>query len=270
MEQKWEGAGERTVGPRTILDHGGVMPGVLKQTGDTSDLRSDGFAHGANASIMAEGNLKKEIPSSLVNGIDTIAKRTYANGYGSDTQMSPDQVVAKVKKLSTLLPPEIEHITYGYLSLSTWVTRQAQDTFSSLGEVINDMVDMQASQSSAAVSYVNGAGTSQSSQVSLQKKTRLWNFANDRRAQFIKIMVLSKWCRQSEDVSKVIDLNVWMERNKRLYDDATAWIGELVRLLAPAKMPSPDLRTALEVLSTGRASWLPDVSARSRSNVMLV
>ena len=275
MEQKWKETGDKVEGRETKLDRAGVMPGVLKQTSISSDLKAGGFLLDTNATAMTEGTLKKEMPNSLTNGIarpngtDSTANGIYANGYVTEVQIPSDRLAATVEKISSQLPPEIEHITYGYLPLSRLITRLAQDTFNGLGEVINELADMQTPQLHSTLPYANGAGASQNSQISIQKKTRLWNFAQDRRAKFIKVLVLSQWSRQAEAVGKVIDLNVWMEDQKRLYDEATWWIGELKRLLGPVKMPSPDLKTALEVLSTGKASWLPDVSVGSISSFML-
>lgn len=163
-------------------------------------------------------------------------------------------------------PPEIEHITVGYQPLSKLITRLAQDTFNNLREVIDAMAEMSVSPTpnghnppKLLNSHVTVNGDDENS-TNIQKKMRLMNFAQDRRAQFIKALVLTQWSRQSEDVSKVIDLKVWLDRQRYLYDEAWYWLGDLKRSLEPAKLPNPDLRTAVEVLSTGKASWLPKVS----------
>jgi hypothetical protein len=57
-------------------------------------------------------------------------------------------------------------------------------------------------------------------------------------------------------------LNHWLRVQKEHYRSAVNWIGELKRLLGPMKVPRPELDTALEALSTGKASWLPDVSTQ--------
>lgn len=164
-------------------------------------------------------------------------------------------------------PPDIEHITVGYQPLSKLVMRLSQETFNELREVIEAMADMSPSQTSNGHNHykpmnntavVNG---DDDSPLNIQKKMRLMNFVQDRRAQFIKVLVLAQWSRQSQDVSKVIDLKVWLDKQRFLYDEAGYWLGDLKRSLEPAKMPNPDLRTALAVLSTGKASWLPDVSS---------
>ncbi|KZF22367.1 MED14-domain-containing protein [Xylona heveae TC161] len=159
-------------------------------------------------------------------------------------------------------PAEIEHITMGYQPLSRLVSRLAQETFNNLGEVVNAMSELTVSKpagqmSSAYGNHVNG--NANVSAANVEKKMLLMRFAQARRDQFIKTLVLSQWSRQAGDVSKAIDLKVWLDRQRALYEEAGAWMGELKRNLEPAKMPNPDLRTALEVLSTGKASWMPDL-----------
>ena len=61
-------------------------------------------------------------------------------------------------------------------------------------------------------------------------------------------------------VGKAIDINVWLDTQKRALNDATGWIGELKRSLGPLRLPPPDLKTATRTLSTGKADWIPDVS----------
>ncbi|MCJ1317308.1 mediator complex subunit [Xylographa vitiligo] len=193
-----------------------------------------------------------------VNGGVSTTNGVYANGAVADPGMSPEILAAVVHNISSELPPEIEHITQGYMPLSRLITRLAQDTFNGLTETINEMADMQPPTNNV-LSHMNNLGSTQAAQVNIQKKTRMWDFAHDRRAKFIKILVLSQWSRQAESVGKVIDLNFWLNSQRQLYKDATAWIGELKRILAPMKLPSPHLKTALEALSTGKAAWLPDL-----------
>ncbi|KAH0557100.1 hypothetical protein GP486_005109 [Trichoglossum hirsutum] len=164
-------------------------------------------------------------------------------------------------------PPEIEHITQGYQPIGKLINRLAQETWKNLLEVIDAMSEMTVNQhqlnSAGSPTYLNNHtnsnGGANSSPVNIQKKMKLINFAKHRREQFIKVLVLTQWSRQAADVGKVIDLKVWLDGQARLYNDAGYWLGELKRNLSAAKVPNPDLKTALEVLSTGKASWLPDV-----------
>ncbi|KAI9788584.1 MAG: mediator complex subunit [Peltula sp. TS41687] len=163
------------------------------------------------------------------------------------------------------MPPEVEHITAGYQPLSKLVMRLSQETFNDLREVIEALSDMPTSQTPNGHNHykqITNSATSNGDDetpTNIQKKMRLMNFVQERRAQFIKVLVLAQWSRQSQDVSKVIDLKVWLDKQRLLYDEAGLWLGDLKRSLDPAKMPNPDLRTALEVLSTGKVSWLSDL-----------
>jgi mediator of RNA polymerase II transcription subunit 14 len=66
----------------------------------------------------------------------------------------------------------------------------------------------------------------------------------------------------SENVSKLIDLKLHIDSERNLYDTALYQMSEVKRNLMFARAPNPDLKTAVEVLSTGKASWMPDVCSR--------
>ena len=244
-----------------------VMPGVLKRSEhDHRDPECSRVAAASRSGTMAGDASKKPKEETYGNGITYMNGSADAHGsYANGAHAGPADSSAGMTP-GNQLPPEIEHITFGYLPLSTLITRLVQETFNGLNEVINELSDLQISQSNLNApanhidSHTNGNGVIHNSQANIQKKLRLLNFAQDRRAQFIKILVLSQWSRQAGAISKVIDLKVWLDGQKKVYDDATMWMGELRRRMGPLRMPNPDLKTALEVLSLGKASWLPDVS----------
>lgn len=250
-----------------------AMPGIIMEgpafNGASSFSQPDSRTNGAPGVYEAMDDKKRALDGltngvAQANGSSSSRNGVLTNGKSS----SPDGVVTAPFDAANpfrQLPPEIEHITFGYLPLSKLITRLVQESLNDLTQVVNDMSVLQIAQqpqqsnSNHLQNHVNGTVAGTSSQANVQKKLRLLNFAQDRRAQFIKLLVLSQWSRQAADVSKAIDLKVWLDRQKGLYDDAGGWMGELKRNLGPAKMPNPDLRTSLEVLSTGKASWLPDV-----------
>ena len=255
---------ENVEGQDRLTDQKEVMPGILKRTYDQSNS-TERIAVGSATVSMAERPSKKMRSDSLTNGTsrangaEPLTNGVHANGSLPGSVLFSEALATVAEKISGQLPPEIEHITVGYLPLATLVTRVAQDTFNGLEQVVNRMADVQLS-SPHNQPQVNGTSLHLSSQANVQKKNILWDFAQENRARFIKCLVLSEWSRQAEAVSKVIDINSWMEGRKHMYNEAGAWVGELKRLIAPMKVPSPDLKTGLEVLSTGKASWLPDVS----------
>lgn len=248
------------------------MPGVLMR--DDNDLSRSRYDNSADLVQMGamSWNGKKDSAveeqangATYINGMDHARNGSFVNGVSATAAAPPGDSLSNLNSLSGQLPPEIEHITFGYQPLSKLITRLVQETFNGLTDVINDLSEMQVTQlnnhagGSHFNNHMNGNGHSNTSHGNSMKKLRLLNFAQDRRAQFIKTLVLSQWSRQAEEVGKVIDLKVWLDGQTRIFDDATLWMGELKRTLAPFKMPSPDLKTALEVLSSGKASWLPDV-----------
>ena len=247
------------------------MPGVLKSSENSNGVSPLGkMAVEVKPSVTANNGMKdvkmggKENGTTYMNGDHGSANGTYVNGVSTDAleiQRNPSPAMAD---MVGQLPPEIEHITFGFLPLSTLVSRLVQETFNSLTEVINEMSDMQISQTSHHAPFnhagpqLNGNGTG-NSQVNIEKKLRMLEFAQNRRAQFIKVLVLSQWSRQAEEVSKVIDTKVWLDGQRRIFEEAAGWMGELKRIMAPVKMPNPDIKTALAALSLGKAPWLPDL-----------
>jgi mediator of RNA polymerase II transcription subunit 14 len=93
----------------------------------------------------------------------------------------------------------------------------------------------------------------------VQKKMLWLAFAQEKQAQWIKAMVLTLWSRQAEQVSRAIDLKVWLDSQKWYSDTAFQELGEIKRSMEGAKLRNPDIATALEALTTGKASWMPDV-----------
>ena len=254
----------------TVEEASQVMPGVL--------IRSEDNPKSMNSSKIAMGKHEEKTGSSevhevqaqkltngiqLVNGDNGLPNGAYTNGTLLDQTVDRPKPMEGVENLlSGQLPPEIEHITYGYISLSTFISRLAQDTFNGLTDVINDMSEAgpaQASNISGKLSsQVNGVINGESAD-SAKKKTRMLEFTQHRREQFVKALVLSRWSQQAEEVERCIDVKVWLDTQRRTYGDAVGWVGELKRAVEHTKMPNPDIKTALEALSLGKASWLPDV-----------
>ncbi|KAH0542934.1 hypothetical protein FGG08_002703 [Glutinoglossum americanum] len=255
-ETKEEGLAEEVM-PGIRMDNGGaggdrivvVKQEVLSFAEDISPM-----SPAKKVKIISEDDQKMHVFDSSVNTRDGLLPNgQHQNG---DIATAPYNEV----------PPEIEHITQGYQPIGKLITRLAQETWKNLLEVIDAMSEMTVGQhqlnSTSSPTYLNNhinSNGANSSPVNIQKKMKLLNFAKHRRDQFIKVLVLTQWSRQAADVGKVIDLKVWLDGQARLYNDAGYWLGELKRNLSAAKVPNPDLKTALEVLSTGKASWLPDL-----------
>lgn len=252
-------------GAKGVLEgHGPIlqqrMPGVLKTERDERREFAQTQGLPVKSANMADYRAERGERQSeqvngqpLINGVHKDAYGSHVNGIITATESPQATNSAGVGHLSGQLPPEIEHITLGYLPISGLITRLVQETFNGLTDVINDMFESRMPQ-------VNGAAGANISQANEQKKLRLLNFAQERRAQFIKILVLSQWSRQAESMSRVIDLKIWLDGQKRLFDDACNWMGELRRIIGSERMSNPDLKTALETLSLGQAPRLPDLN----------
>jgi mediator of RNA polymerase II transcription subunit 14 len=215
----------------------------------------------SRTTIFNQGQGQVGIPSEL-NG------HSRTNGEVSKVSHSHDAFREAAMSSTDLtqgpLAPEIEHITQGYQPLAKLITRVTQDTYKELLEVIDKMAEMDPHQPSAPNHFdrnarTNGNGSIES-QVNIDKKMLLMNLVQKRRAQFIKLFVLAQWSRQSEEVSRLIDLKIWLDKQMGLHDECIFWMGDLRRSLEPAKVPNPDLETALRVLSTGKVPSVPDVS----------
>jgi mediator of RNA polymerase II transcription subunit 14 len=113
---------------------------------------------------------------------------------------------------------------------------------------------------------VNGIGGLQNRHVedtewSKQKKSLLFNFGHNNHARFVKLLVLTGWAADyANDIKKVINMNALMSETTASQDfaaDELQWVKELATTL---QEKNPDMRTALEILSKGKAEWIPDVS----------
>jgi mediator of RNA polymerase II transcription subunit 14 len=171
---------------------------------------------------------------------------TLANGHSNGT----------TKEEEKISPPELEHWAHTYVPMGTLLERMAQQCYFDLGEVIEQMADL-----NIGTPQTNGASTPSSdvSKASVDKKLRLMNFANTQQARFIKALVLSDWARNMGDMDKLIELRMWLTQQ----DEASTQVGDAIMQMKHnmigAKMPNPNIQGALELLSTSKAPWLPDL-----------
>lgn len=233
------------------------MPGVLKRTHDEADPTEA-------ASIQDGERPSKRQATGMPNG------ELPPNGYGlvnggshhNDAPLPADLISSTIQEFEKNGgPPELFHITQGFIPLSTMAGRVAQETHNTMEELIAELADS----SSLKVAHEkdrngNDMPTRASAEANVAKKNKLWDFAQLWRAKFIKLYVLSQWSRNAEAISKIIDINFFLMQQRGSYREAVNWMGELKRILMPEKLPAPNLKTAIEVLSTGKAAWISDVS----------
>jgi mediator of RNA polymerase II transcription subunit 14 len=255
-----------------LHDHGQSMPGILTMA-----------SRGAEGALVSgEGESKKRsFDGKMVNGdrnsprIDVPAGNPSVNGtvIASNTNGASTSLSAAALPMAqqmAQLPPELEHLSSEfYHPLGKLLVRVGQECFNELNEVLQKMADLSISlQANSGLtnghSMVNGG--QDNTELSKQKKLLLMQFAQVNRAKFIKLQVLAEWGkRASADIAKCIDLFSWEREQSGALDSVDDTLHWLKMWSAHARQSNPDIRTALAILATKKADWIPDVSCHSIS-----
>ncbi|KAI0021002.1 mediator complex subunit MED14-domain-containing protein [Xylariomycetidae sp. FL0641] len=255
------------------------MPGVVmmengvRQTLPTNHDRSNGpLLNGANAfasqsSPSRQNGTAGKTGDGGINGTGVMVNGD-GNGTGSaypSTGEGPNagQSAPSAQGAPRMndLPDEIQHITEGYIPLGVLLSRLAQSTHNQLSDEIAALAKMP-----MPAPAVNGnsshadASLDDTSPENLNKKIHLLNFVQERHAEWVKALIIANWSRKAEPVSKLIDLKGRIDQERLCYHIAIDYLCQVKRGLAGARMPNPDLRTALYVLATGQAPWMPDLN----------
>ena len=155
------------------------------------------------------------------------------------------------------LPPELREITEGYASLGRIFERSAQDTYNGLDRILSDL---ESTQDGLQVDGDYGR-TKRTPEHGEQKRLRWLDFANSHRERFMKMFVMLKWAQSSrEPVTKLIDLRDWLIQgvlSDQQVQEGLMWNSKDT---STAKLSSPDIETALRLLSGEKEDRLPDVS----------
>ncbi|KAI8957785.1 MED14-domain-containing protein [Daldinia sp. FL1419] len=246
-----------------------MMPGVvMMENGVRASLPTN---HDRDHGQFVNGNGNHTPQSALDrhNGIPTGAGAGTNNGASSmanGKEHGDATNAAQIQRINTNpsrmndLPDEIKHITDGFIPLSVLLSRLAQKTHNQLADEIVALAKMP-----APASAINGNSSHISSTAddtspeNLSKKTRLLNFIQDKHAEWVKATVIARWSRNASSVSSLIDLHSLIRMEQKRYFDIIAILADHRWSLAFARLPNPDLRTALHVLSTGTATWMPDL-----------
>lgn len=233
-----------------------TMPGILKMNSS------------ANGGLGARDAESKKRPhdAKMLNGERTLARKdspASAPAVKTPSYNGGDaNGAAPVVNHMTQLPPEIAHVpAEAYHPLSKLIQRISQETYNELSETLMQMRELKAPQLNGI--FPNGLGmpNPQDAEVSKQKKLLLMRFALDNRAKFIKLLVLTEWGRKaSVDLSKLIDLFGWATKQRYGQDHISDQIEFMKYVMNDARQLNPDITTALEILGTGKAEWIPDVS----------
>ncbi|CRG84648.1 Mediator of RNA polymerase II transcription subunit 14 [Talaromyces islandicus] len=159
-------------------------------------------------------------------------------------------------------PPELMHITQGFFPFAELVNRAVQQCWNDLSEMVTELAEIQVApqpQQPSQIALANGKGSGNQTPDNIQKKIRILEFAQTKRTEFIKLLVLSQWSRQASDVSKLIDLQSFIRVRHMSYQAANQRVADMKMDLVRAQVANPDLKTALEILTTARASHMSDL-----------
>ncbi|CAG8953599.1 hypothetical protein HYFRA_00010058 [Hymenoscyphus fraxineus] len=240
------------------------MPGVIMEnrsrngshTNHDRDQRPNGLngAGYASEKVLDKGKGRAE-PLQNVTPISPTIPNGINGAYlpGSRQQRGDDVILSDAQAMIDQLPPEIAHITQGYEPLSKLLSRMAQKTHNDQKRTIMELQQMPAPATGSL------GATDDNSEENIKKKLKVLKFAQDAHTDWTKALVITSWSRRSDDVSKLIDLKIHLDGKKQLYEHALFELGEVKRSLMPARLPNPDLKTGLEVLTTGKAPWMPDL-----------
>ncbi|KAL7790425.1 mediator complex subunit MED14 domain-containing protein [Trichoderma ceciliae] len=241
------------------------MPGVVNmdsggQNGALSDHHKDSAVNGINGVKSIDGSRatldKGKAPATATATANNENNAVNGGSAGGPRTNSPIEQLSRMNDL----PDEIIHITQGFVPLSLLLTRLAQSTHNMVQDKIAELARMPAPAGAmnGNANYTQSAPDDTSSD-NLRKKATLLHFVQDMHAKWVKALVIIEWSRKASMVSKLIDLKFHVDQQRILYDTALDSIINVKRDLTYARMPSPDLKTALQILSTGTAPWMPDL-----------
>ncbi|KAF3936931.1 hypothetical protein ABW19_dt0207325 [Dactylella cylindrospora] len=168
-------------------------------------------------------------------GRDNLSGMDTAQNERDGSAMTDDGSSMALVKAPVDEAPPLPHITQGFQSLATIINRTVQSSYGRLLELVDGLQE--------------GGDAA--------RRKRLMKYLSETRQQFIKVLVLAQWAGKNADVSKVIDLKVWMDQQRFNYDRVVWEVMEVQRSMVNAKVPNPDLSTAVRVLSTGDAEITP-------------
>ncbi|KAK0631970.1 mediator complex subunit MED14-domain-containing protein [Immersiella caudata] len=218
----------------------------------------DSWMNGVNG-----GSVKREMSpdkgkgavAGMANGGDGSAMDVDSGPQGGPVGALPAGHYSSIEDL----PDEMQHIVVDILPLSRLVSRLAQFTHGKLQEHIMSLASKPVPQAVANgnANYLP-TGAEDTSPESLEKKLSLLKFIQDQHSKWVKALVISEWSKKADKVSKLIDIRAHLAMKVEEINQVFFDLVNTKRDLHWAKVPSPDLKTALEILSTGEVSWMPE------------
>ncbi|ROT35467.1 mediator of RNA polymerase II transcription subunit 14 [Sodiomyces alkalinus F11] len=231
--------------------------------GGRSDHDRDHKANGR----LSGGRESSNPPTDKGKAVDSASGSTLNGAKDGSTQPPKPKgnsdglqgTVASNRSRMNDLPDEIVHITQGFIPLSTILVRLAQSTHDDLQKAIMDAASVKWMPVTMNGNAANGSDLpDDTSEGNRKRKTTLLKFAQDAHTKWVKALVITDWSRKAATVSKLIDLKAHLDGKRMLFDMTLNQLIELKLSLNQAKLPSPDLKTALQILTTGEAPWIPE------------
>ncbi|KIW73089.1 hypothetical protein PV04_01234 [Phialophora macrospora] len=147
-----------------------------------------------------------------------------------------------------------------YLPMAALISRASQMCWNDLSDLVEQLASLSVPDTppDQAKLMPNGL-TNNQSKPNLDKKDKIFRFANEQKADFIKLLVLLQWSKNVDEVSKTISINYWLMLRRQAYWGAIASMASLKQESSNFQIPNPDLKTAAEVLSRGRVSNFPQL-----------
>ncbi|RFU74379.1 mediator of rna polymerase ii transcription subunit 14 [Trichoderma arundinaceum] len=228
------------------------------QNGALSDHHKDSAVNGIHGVKGIDGSKVAPDKGKATATPTTNDGNNAVNG-GAAGGPRTDSPIEQASRMNNL-PDEIIHITQGFVPLSLLLTRLAQSTHNMVQDKIAELAKMPvpAVATNGSTNYTQSAPDDTSPE-NLRKKAMMLHFIQDMHAKWVKALVIVEWSRKASMVSKLIDLKFHVDQQRILFDTALDSIINVKRDLTYARMPAPDLKTALQILSTGTAPWMPDL-----------
>lgn len=136
---------------------------------------------------------------------------------------------------SNLLEQELPNVTNDLISLSYLIDRLITQSYSDLSTLLETLP----------------------SSTDQQRKQSLVDYVLQFRRQFLKLLVLTRWSKESEKVKKSFNLIGYLTDQNRGFDQTVDRLRDTVEGLKGARVRNYDLETSLIVLKTGDYSLLP-------------
>ena len=146
-----------------------------------------------------------------------------------------------------------------YLPMATMIHRTAQNCWNRLSSLVDQLSTISVPQQAPDPTRLSSAIVNNQTKANLDKKEHILQFADDQKADFIKLLVLLQWSKNGEDVRKAMNLNFWLMNRRFVYLQARDALAALKQDAPGFQIPNPDLSTAGDVLSLGKATGFPDI-----------